>query len=59
MQIFAKVKYLYKCFQSVITLGQDVWDTITISITFNSLYNNFNTTIANLLKVGNKIIDQI
>ena len=59
MQIFAKVRYLYKRLQTTMTLGQDLWDMIAIVIALDSLYDNFNTTTANLLEVGNKTIDQI
>lgn len=59
IQIFAEVKYFCKCFHIVMTLGRDLWDIIAIVIAFDSLYKDFNTTIASLLEINNKIIDQI
>lgn len=59
IQIFAKIKYFYKCFQIVMTSRQDFWDTITIVITLDFLHKDFNTTIISLLKIGDKIINQI
>ena len=59
IQIFAKVKYPYKRLQTAITLGRDLWDMIAIMIALNSLYNDFNTTIASLLEASNKTINQI
>lgn len=59
MQIFTKVQYLCKRLQIAITLKQNFWDIIRIEIARDLLYNNFDTTTTSLLKVGNKIIDQI
>ena len=59
MQIFAEVRYLCQRFQTVMTPGQDFWDTIAIVIALNSLYDNFDTTIASQLEAGDKTIDQI
>lgn len=41
------------------TLGQDLENIIILVIVFKILHNNFNITIANLLKIRDKIIDQI
>lgn len=59
MQIFAKVRYLCKHLQKVMTLERDLWDMIAIIIALDSLYKNFNTTTVSLLEKGNKTIDQI
>lgn len=59
IQIIAKRKYLYKYFFTTITLGQDLWDIITIVIVLNLLYKPFDTTIASLLGIKNKMINQI
>ncbi len=59
IQIFAKVKYLCKCFCSAMTPGRDFWDTIAIVIALDSLYKNFDTTITSLLETDDKTIDQI
>lgn len=40
------------------TPNNDLWDTIAIVIALDSLYNNFDTTIASLLETGNKSIDK-
>lgn len=39
------------------TPDQDLWDTIVIVIILDSLYNNFDMTMASLLKAENKTID--
>lgn len=59
MQIFAKVKYLCKCFQTAMTPNRDFWNIIAIVIALNSLHNNFDTITASLLKTGDKSIDKI
>ena len=59
IQIFAERKYFCKRLQMVMTLGQDLWDIIAIVIALDSLYNDFNTNTASLLKAGNKTINQI
>ena len=41
------------------TLGQDLWDIITIVIALDLLHEDFDTTTASLLKTGDKTIDQI
>ena len=57
IQVFAEVKYLYKRLRSAITLGRDLWDTITIMIVFNLLHKDFDNIIASLLITGDKTID--
>ena len=57
MQIFVEVRYLCKRLQIAMTPGQDLWDKIAIVIALDTLYNNFDTTTASLLKSGNKTID--
>ncbi len=59
MQIFAKVKYLYKRLRMAMTLNRDLWDTIAIMIALDLLHEDFDTTTASLLETGNKTIDQI
>lgn len=39
------------------TLNRNLWDTITIVITFDSLYKDFDTTNASILEMRNKTID--
>lgn len=41
------------------TLNRDLWDTITIVIILDSLYDNFDTITISLLETGDKTIDQI
>lgn len=41
------------------TPGRDLWDTIAIMITLDSLNKDFDTTTASLLEIDDKIIDQI
>lgn len=41
----------------VMTLGQNLWDTIAIIIVFDSLHKNFDTTTTSLLGIGNKTIN--
>ena len=59
MQIFGKIQYLCKSLYTIMTLGQDLENIIILVIVFKILHNNFNITIANLLKIRDKIIDQI
>lgn len=59
MEIFAKVKYLYKHLQKVMTLNRDLWDTIAIVITLDLLHNNFDIITTSLLKTRDKLIDKI
>lgn len=46
-------------FLIAITSEQDLLDIIAILIIINILYKDFDTIIASLLKVNDKIIDQI
>lgn len=39
--------------------GQNLWNIITIIIAFDLLYEDFDITIAGLLEMDNKTIDQI
>lgn len=57
MQIFAKIKYLYKRLRIVIRSNQDLWDTIAIMIILNTLYEDNNITTASLLEADDKMID--
>lgn len=41
------------------TLDSDFWNTIAIVITLNTLYNDFDKTIASLFESRERIIDQI
>lgn len=59
IQIFTKVKYLFKRLCMTITLSRDLWDTIAIVIALDSLHEDFDTTTASLLETGNKTINQI
>lgn len=53
------MKQLFKRFRSTIILGKDLRDTIVMIITLYLLYKDYDTTIANLLEIGNKTIHQI
>lgn len=57
--IFAKVKYLVQHFQAAITEYRTIWDSITLVITFNSLYNDFEMTTTSLLHSSNKDLKEI
>lgn len=59
IQIFAKVKYFFKCHTSAMTLGQNFWDIIVIISALNSLYKDFNTTTTSFLKTNDKTINHI
>ena len=59
MQIFAKVRYLYKCLRIAMTPGHDLWDTIAIVIAINTLHDDFNTITASLLENRDKTINRI
>lgn len=54
-----EIKYFCKCFQMAMIPRQELWNTIVIVIAFDSLHKDFDTTIASLLEVCNKIINQI
>lgn len=41
------------------TPNQDFWNIIIIVIAFDSLYEDFNMTITNLLEANDKIINKI
>ena len=59
MQIFTEVKYFYKSFCPIMTPRQGLWDIIMIVIILDSLQKNFDTIIASLSEINDKIIDQI
>ena len=59
MQIFTKVRYLCKRLHTAMTPSRDLWDTIAIVITLDTLHDAFETITANLLETGDKTIDQI
>lgn len=59
IQIFTEIKYLCKCLCTIINLSYNLWNTIAIVIILNTLHNDFDITTTNLLKSGNKTIDQI
>lgn len=59
MQIIAELKYLCKCLHIAMTTGRDVWDTISIIIALDLLYEDFYITTVSLLETNDKIIDQI
>lgn len=59
MQIFTEVRYLCKRLRIAMTPGRDFWDTIAIVIALDTLHNDFDTTTASLLEMGDKTIDQI
>ena len=57
--IFIDIYFLVKSLQSGITLNRNIWNSITILVVLDFLYNNFETIITNILKHGNKIIKKI
>lgn len=57
MQIFIKMKYLYKKLQTAITPSQNLWDIITIVIILNLLQQDFDITTTSLLETDNKMIN--
>lgn len=59
MQIFAQVKYLYKCLKMAIIPNQNLRDIITIVIVLDLLYKIFNNTNSSLLITSHKTIDEI
>lgn len=59
MQIFVKVKYLYKRLHTAMTKRRDLWDIIAVVIALDSLHKDFDTITTSLLKAGDKTIDQI
>ncbi len=59
VEIFAEVQYLFKRPKAVMTEGRDLFDTIAIFITLDTLHNDFDTTTANMLETGDKSIDEI
>ena len=59
MSRFADVQFLMKCLRSAITPNRDIWDSIAIVVTLDSLHDNFETTTTSMLEQGNKTIDKI
>lgn len=59
MSIFVDQRFPLKKLHILIALDQNNWDSITIVVAFDSLYNNFSTITNNMLKRGDKIIDEI
>lgn len=59
VEIFTKVKYLYKQLKAAMIEGKDLFETIAIVIALDMLHNDFDTTTASMLKTKNKFIDEI
>lgn len=59
VKIFTEVRFLHKRLNAVMTIRHNLFDKITIVIIFNILYSNFEVTTANMLKIGNKTIEEI
>lgn len=59
MNIFADVWFLIKRLQVAITPNWDIWDSIAIAVTLDSLHDDFESTTTTMLECGNKIIDEI
>ena len=57
--IFAEVKQFVQCLQSAVTKHWTIWDSITLVVAFDSLYNDFKLTTAPLLYSGDKDIVEI
>lgn len=59
VEIFAEIRLLCKRLKTRMIVGHDGFDTIAIVIILNTLYSDFEATIASILKTGNKIIKEI
>lgn len=57
--IFAEVKQLVQHLQSAITEQKTIWDSITLVVALNFLYDDFKMTTAPLLYSGNKDLEEI
>lgn len=57
--IFVKVKHFIQYFQIVIIEYKTIWDSITLIVALDLLYNNFEMTIASLFYLGNKDFEEI
>lgn len=59
MKIFVEVFFFCKQLKLAMIAGWDFFNTITIVIIFDDLYNNFETTIVSIVKTKNKTIKKI
>lgn len=59
IEIFVKVRFLYKQLKAAMIAGRNPFDTIAIIIIFKSVYSNFKAITANIFKTGNKTIEEI
>lgn len=59
VEIFAEVHFFYKPLKVIMTVRCHLFDTIAIVIIFNTLYSNFKVTIASILEIEDKTIEEI
>ena len=53
------MKQLVQHFQSAVTEHRTIWDSITLVVALDSLYDDFEMTITPLLHSGNKDLEEI
>lgn len=59
VKIFAEVYFLYKQLKAAIIAERKLFNTITVVIILNTLYNNFETIMASIFETKNKSIEEI
>lgn len=59
MSRFADVQFLVKRLQAAITPNKDIWDSISIAVTLNSLHNDFNIITKSMLERKDKLINEM
>lgn len=59
IEIFASVRYLCKRLKAAVAEGRDPFESIAIVIALDTLHNDFDTTTASMLEMGNKSMDKI
>lgn len=58
--VFVDVQFLCKYLRAAITPNKDIWDSLAIDVTIDSLHEDFDVVIAGLLgQGGDKAIDKI
>ena len=59
LSIFTDVQILTKQLMTIVTPNHNIYNSITIVIVFDSIYNNFESKTSSLLETGDKTIDEI
>ena len=59
IEIFAEIRFFFKQFKAAMTTRYDLFDIISMVIIFDTLYSDFETTIASILKIGDKTRKEI